>query len=265
VADGRWRISVTAPDWGQDHLSSEAIAAFVDGELAPGPYARAMQHLRQCPECDSQVYGQGQASAALRMAGCPNLSSTFLSTLRSIPQDADLPAPPAGLAMTPDGEFVSVLRPEQMRPEPMRPEPVRPEPLRPEPLRPEPLRTEPLRPPPMRAGQVAPHPGGHDLHATGFRTSAAVPGYAAGVRRATPRQRRLRLGTGVAVSGLALGALVFSAPAAGPSIPIPAPASDRGAPGASVLGGGPAVLDARLQLGPAPGAVFRRHEGGFDR
>ncbi len=202
---------MTAPDWGQDHLSSEAIAAFVDGELAPGPYARAVQHLRQCPDCDAQVNGQGQASAALRTADCPNLSSAFLSTLRSIPQEADLPPPPAGLAMTPDGELVSVLRPEDLRPEDLRPEHL---------------------------------------------------------RSASTTQRRLRLGTGVAVSGLALGALAFSAPAAAPSIPMPTPALDRGVPGAPALGGSPGILDARLQLGsssaPAAGTTTRRM-GGFDR
>jgi anti-sigma factor RsiW len=110
VADGRWRISVTPPDWGQDHLSSEAIAAFVDGELAPGPRSRAAAHLRQCPDCATQVAAQGQASSALRAAGCPILSSALLSSLRAIPQDADLPGPPSGLAMTSDGQFVSVVR-----------------------------------------------------------------------------------------------------------------------------------------------------------
>ena len=100
MADGRWRISVTAPDWGQDHLSLEAVVAFVDGELAPGPHARATQHLGQCPECAAQVVAQGQARTALRTAGWPCLPSALLSSLRAIPQDTDLPGPPPGLAMT---------------------------------------------------------------------------------------------------------------------------------------------------------------------
>ncbi len=112
VADGRWRISVTPPDWGQDHLSLEAVVAYVDGELAPGPHARASQHLGQCPECAAQVSAQGQARKALRTAGGPCLPSALLSSLRAIPQDTDLPGPPPGLAMTADGQLVSMLRPE---------------------------------------------------------------------------------------------------------------------------------------------------------
>ena len=105
-------FSVQVPDWGQDHLSAEAIAAYVDGELAERPYDRATRHLAACPECAAQVVAQGQARAALRSARCPRLSSSLMSTLRSIPHDAELPGPPNGLAMGPDGELVARLRPE---------------------------------------------------------------------------------------------------------------------------------------------------------
>ena len=105
-------FSVQVPDWGQDHLSAEAIAAYVDGELAERPYDRATRHLATCPECAAQVVAQGQARAALRSARCPRLSSSLMSTLRSIPQDAELPGPPNGLAIGPDGELVARLRPE---------------------------------------------------------------------------------------------------------------------------------------------------------
>ena len=71
---------MTAPDWGQDHLSLEAVAAYVDGELAAGPHARATQHLGQCPECAAQVSSQGQARKALRAAGGPCLPSALLSS-----------------------------------------------------------------------------------------------------------------------------------------------------------------------------------------
>ncbi len=114
--DGRWRVSVTPPDWGQDHLCSDAIVAFVDGELSCGPQARATQHLAQCPECAAQVLVQGQARSALRSAGCPIPPSSLLGSLRSIPQNADLPAAPPGLAVTRDGQFVSLLRPERAGP-----------------------------------------------------------------------------------------------------------------------------------------------------
>jgi anti-sigma factor RsiW len=195
VSSGRWRISVTTPDWGHDHLSSDAIVAFVDEELAAGPQLRATQHLAQCPECAAQVVAQGQARAALRTAGCPSLPSSLLSNLRSIPQDTDLPAPPAGLAVTPDGQFVSVLRPERPRRAP------------------------------VDADRVTPH--GDRSH------------------------RRMWLGTGVAVTGLAVGAIAFAAPAAvsGSAAPAPGPAEMRDRP---TLGGSAATpVDAHLQLAPA--------------
>jgi anti-sigma factor RsiW len=192
VSSGRWRISVTTPDWGHDHLSSDAIVAYVDDELASGPYLRATQHLAQCRECAAQVIAQGQARAALRMADCPSLPTSLLSSLRSIPQEADLPAPPAGLAVTPDGQLVSVLRPERAA---------------------------------EQADSVAPVHGG--------------------------RHRRLRLGTGVAMSGLAIGAIAFGIPGAAGGAPGAAPAPDDVLDRPAV-GGAVSQVDARLELAPDP-------------
>jgi len=112
VSAGGRLFSVQVPDWGQDHLSVEAVAAYVDGELADRPYGRATRHLAACSECAAQVVAQGQARAALRAARCPSLPSSLMSTLRSIPQDTELPGPPNGLAISPDGELVSRLRPD---------------------------------------------------------------------------------------------------------------------------------------------------------
>jgi hypothetical protein len=198
VTSGRWRISVTTPDWGHDHLSSDAIVAFVDDELAAGPHLRATQHLAQCHECAAQVVAQGQARAALRTADCPSLPSSLLSSLRSIPQDTDLPAPPAGLAVTADGQLVSVLRPERA------------------------ARGA------TRAGSAAPQ---------GDRT-----------------HRRMWLGTGVAVTGLAAGAIAFAVPAAVNGSPAPAPA-EADMVQRPVLGGTTTPVDARLQLTPQPAAA----------
>jgi anti-sigma factor RsiW len=202
VSSGRWRISVTTPDWGHDHLSSDAIVAYVDDELAPGPQLRANQHLAQCHECAAQVVAQGQARAALRTASCPSLPSSLLSSLRSIPQDADLPAPPAGLAVTSDGQFVSVLRPER-----------------------------------VGRGAVRADTTRADVD------SATPPG--------DRSHRRMWLGTGVAVTGLAAGAIAFAAPAAvsGSPAPTPGPAEMLDRP---ILGGSATPVDARLQLAPAP-------------
>jgi len=215
VAEGRWRITVTAPDWGQDHLSLEAVAAYVDGELAAGPHARATQHLGQCPECAAQVSSQGQARKALRTAGGPCLPSALLSSLRSIPQEADLPGPPPGLAISADGQLVSMLRPEP-----------------------------------------------------GFRSEIATPTHHAVPRppasRPTPSHRMLRVGTGVATAGLALGALVFGAAQPAPRAPAAptAPTPVAGLPSGSVFGGAPVspnVVDAQLRLGTAgPAPAVRR-------
>ncbi|MGH3564633.1 MAG: anti-sigma factor family protein [Pseudonocardia sp.] len=106
MSDGRRRFEVIAPDWGQAHLTSDAIVAFVDGELTDGAHTRASRHIEVCPECQAEVVTQGQARALLRSAQCPTLPSALLSALRSIPRDADLPAPPPGLAMGVDGQFV---------------------------------------------------------------------------------------------------------------------------------------------------------------
>jgi hypothetical protein len=113
----RRRFEVVAPDWGQAHLTSDAIVAFVDDELAAGAHERAARHLQACPECAAEVVAQAQARAALRSAAGPMLPSSLLSALRSIPQDTDLPAPPPGLAMSADGQLVSVLRPQAARPQ----------------------------------------------------------------------------------------------------------------------------------------------------
>ena len=49
-----------------EHLSTEAIAAFVDGELRMTAHLRAAHHLSLCPQCAAEVDAQRQARAALR-------------------------------------------------------------------------------------------------------------------------------------------------------------------------------------------------------
>ena len=46
-----------------EHLSTEAIAAFVDGELRMTAHLRAAHHLSLCPECAAEVEAQRQARA----------------------------------------------------------------------------------------------------------------------------------------------------------------------------------------------------------
>jgi anti-sigma factor RsiW len=202
VSDGRWRITVSTPDWGQDHLSSDAIVAYVDDELDQGPQERATRHISQCAECEAQILAQGQTRSALRTAEGPVLPSTLLRNLRSIPESAELPPPPPGLAMTPEGQLVSVLRPgPDARPIPDRAD----------------LRT-----------------GGTDTP----RRAAALRSMPHHVRLPgrSPVQRRIRVGTGVAVCGLALGALAFGLPTASTDPTSPA-VPGRGVLGGSLLGG----------------------------
>lgn len=63
---------MAAPEYGfssTDHLGSEAVAAFVDGELAPIAARRAKRHLLACRECRDAVAQQRQAARRLRDSG----------------------------------------------------------------------------------------------------------------------------------------------------------------------------------------------------
>jgi Putative zinc-finger len=103
---GARRFSVSTPDWGQAHLSLDAIVAYVDDELAPGARTRAEAHLASCADCRAEVVAQRQTRSTLRAAGGPQLPSSLLHSLRAIPVDAELPPMPPGLAVTADGQFV---------------------------------------------------------------------------------------------------------------------------------------------------------------
>jgi anti-sigma factor RsiW len=77
-----------------EHLSIEAIAAFVDGELRMGAHLRAAHHLSLCPQCAGEVDAQRQARTALRDS-CPIVvPSSLLGLLSQIPHDIP-PPPPA--------------------------------------------------------------------------------------------------------------------------------------------------------------------------
>jgi anti-sigma factor RsiW len=242
VSEGRWRITVTAPDWGEDHLTLDAVVAYVDDELDPGPYGRATRHVAHCDECRAQVAAQRQARAALRTAGGPRLPSSLLSALRSIPEHADLPGAPADLAVSPDGQLV-------YRPDP----PTRPT------RRPREAPTDHGLRSPAAALPPAPRVTTDLLDPPTVDTAIPDAGPGDDTAEQTRRvPRRIRFGTGVAVSGLALGALAFGATAASPT--APAPATERGVLGGTVLGGPAApggssllspsgLVDARLRLG----------------
>ena len=76
-----------------EHLSTEAIAAFVDGELRMSAHLRAAHHMSMCPQCSAEVDAQGQARTALRDS-CPiRIPSSLLGALSEIPRHAPLQPP----------------------------------------------------------------------------------------------------------------------------------------------------------------------------
>src|ERR1700743_3580842 len=72
-----------------EHLSTEAIAAFVDGELRMTAHLRAAHHMSQCPQCAAEVEGQRQARAALRDSMPIDIPTSLLGSLSQIPLEAD--------------------------------------------------------------------------------------------------------------------------------------------------------------------------------
>jgi len=71
-----------------EHLSSEAIAAFVDGELRMTAHLRAAHHMSLCAQCAAEVDAQSQARSALRDS-CPIVvPSALLGLLSQIPERA---------------------------------------------------------------------------------------------------------------------------------------------------------------------------------
>jgi hypothetical protein len=89
----------------ESHLAQEAIAALVDGELAPGPASRAARHLTGCAECRLAVEAQREAKEALhRSSERVTVPGDLLSRLQAIPFTTDMPGGGGmrGLAAGPD-------------------------------------------------------------------------------------------------------------------------------------------------------------------
>ncbi len=86
-----------------EHLATEAIAAYVDGELTMTAHLRAANHLAQCPDCAAEVDAQQHASGALRRLPHVAMPSSLLGVLNEIPQCDHTPCDPAGLTRSSDG------------------------------------------------------------------------------------------------------------------------------------------------------------------
>lgn len=68
-----------------EHLAPEAVAAFVDGELASNARMRATHHLAHCAECMNAVDAQFAARSRLRAAGDVTMPAGLLGQLSQIP------------------------------------------------------------------------------------------------------------------------------------------------------------------------------------
>jgi hypothetical protein len=70
-----------------EHLSIEAIAAFVDGELRMTAHLRAAHHLSLCAQCAAEVDGQSRARSALRDSHPIRIPTGLLGLLSEIPHN----------------------------------------------------------------------------------------------------------------------------------------------------------------------------------
>ncbi len=71
-----------------EHLSIEAVAAFVDGELRMNAHMRAAHHLSLCAECAAEVEAHTQAREVLRDSNPVNTPTSLLGLLSQIPYSA---------------------------------------------------------------------------------------------------------------------------------------------------------------------------------
>ena len=81
-----------------EHLSSEAITAYVDGELRMNAHLRAAHHLSLCAECAAEVDYQTRARTVLRDSHPIRIPSTLLGMLSQIPDNPVESPPPGPLA-----------------------------------------------------------------------------------------------------------------------------------------------------------------------
>ncbi len=108
---------------GEEHLGTEALVAFVDGELTLGAHQRAAAHVAGCLECSDEVRAQVLTRSAVRSAAVPVVPVGLLGALRGIPgaprtppAATTPPPPPHGVVLDEHGAWVAVLRPDRYGP-----------------------------------------------------------------------------------------------------------------------------------------------------
>ncbi|GAA4675376.1 zf-HC2 domain-containing protein [Gordonia humi] len=68
-----------------EHLSIEAVVAYVDSELSPTAAHRADAHLAACPHCVDEVASQARARSLLRAGDDMSAPPSLLGQLSQIP------------------------------------------------------------------------------------------------------------------------------------------------------------------------------------
>jgi anti-sigma factor RsiW len=76
-----------------EHLSIEAVAAFVDGELTMKAHLRAAHHMSLCPQCAAEVEAQRRARSALRDSRPIAIPTALLGQLSQIPHQTPMEPP----------------------------------------------------------------------------------------------------------------------------------------------------------------------------
>ncbi len=87
-----------------EHLSIEAVAAYVDGELRMNAHLRAAHHLALCAQCAAEVDAQQLAREALRDSRPVSMPSALFSALSQIPH---APITPPDDAQPPIGDSLA--------------------------------------------------------------------------------------------------------------------------------------------------------------
>ncbi len=102
------------------HLSEDALAAFVDGALGDAAHDRASVHLTTCAACAAEVAAQRQARRIVRSPHAPGMPADLLAMLRKIPladepvepfrerAEANFPETPDGFAVISDSTVIAV-------------------------------------------------------------------------------------------------------------------------------------------------------------
>jgi hypothetical protein len=185
------------------HLAGEAVAAFVDGELAPVAHARALAHLDVCAECRGAVHAQQEVADLLAGAPEPALPAALVARLRDIPMTADLGN--ADVVIAVEGDDLVWATPSSLRARARAA-----------------VVPQLARPGPARSARP-PQPG------TGDRRQASAP-----PSRPPGRPRRVRRVLAGAVAGIALGVFAATAPTSVSGVGVAPDRGDRGVNGGVV-------------------------------